>query len=358
MFYINQGNTNMRKLASIRKISQIKPIDGADAIEVAVVDGWNVVVKRGEFSIDDLAVYLEIDSWVPYDIAPFLSRGQEPHVYNNVKGERLRTVRLRGVVSQGLLLNRLVVLDKVGEIFEGMDVSELLGIQKWEATISAALAGQVKGAFPAWIRKTDQERCQNLVKEIFEENADAKYEVTLKLDGTSATFYHYDGEVGVCSRNLDLKISDENKDNTLVKLLFDTQLNIDLPNLGNIAIQGEVMGPGIQGNRENLKSHHLFVFDIYLIDESRYASAEERKKMFDDLMIKNKGGGHMSHVPTLGDAVELKSDLGINNIYDLLKFADGKSLTNNVREGVVFKRTDGKFSFKAISNQFLLKGGN
>jgi RNA ligase (TIGR02306 family) len=94
----------MRKLASIRKIADIRPIPDADAIEVAVVDGWKVVVKKGEYSVGDLAVYLEIDAWVPHALAPFLSKGQEPREYNGVKGERLRTVKLRGQVSQGLLL--------------------------------------------------------------------------------------------------------------------------------------------------------------------------------------------------------------------------------------------------------------
>jgi RNA ligase (TIGR02306 family) len=93
-----------RKMATIRRIDEIRPIEGADAIEAAVVGGWVVVIKKGEFKAGDLAVYLEIDSWVPHEIAPFLSKGQEPREYNGVKGERLRTVKLRGTTSQGLLL--------------------------------------------------------------------------------------------------------------------------------------------------------------------------------------------------------------------------------------------------------------
>jgi RNA ligase (TIGR02306 family) len=94
----------MRKMATIRKIDDIRPIEGADAIECAVVGGWQVVVKKGEYNVGDLAVYLEIDSFVPHELAPFLSKGQEPREFNGVKGERLRTVKLRGVTSQGLLL--------------------------------------------------------------------------------------------------------------------------------------------------------------------------------------------------------------------------------------------------------------
>ena len=94
----------MRKLASIRRIADIQPIEGADAIEVATIDGWKVVVKKREFTIGDLAVYIEIDSWVPHKLAPFLLKGSEPREYNGVKGERLRTIKLRWTTSQGLLL--------------------------------------------------------------------------------------------------------------------------------------------------------------------------------------------------------------------------------------------------------------
>ena len=107
----------MRKLASIRRIADIQPIEGADVIVVATIDGWKVVVKKGEFAVGDLAVYLEIDSWVPYELAPFLSKGQEPRNYNDVKGERLRTIKLRGTTSQGLLLkleNCFDIIEKDG----------------------------------------------------------------------------------------------------------------------------------------------------------------------------------------------------------------------------------------------------
>lgn len=133
-----------RKLASIRRIADIQPIRGADAIEVATVDGWRVVVKKNEFKVGDLALYLEIDSWVPHELAPFLSKGQEPRVYNGVKGERLRTIRLRGQVSQGLLLRvgerdyMYYVMKPDGQlvtVYEGDDVTEFLNIQKWEALI-------------------------------------------------------------------------------------------------------------------------------------------------------------------------------------------------------------------------------
>ena len=93
-----------RKLATIRKIDDIGPIEGADAIEVATVGGWKVVIKKDEYQVGDLAIYCEIDSWIPTDLAPFLSKGKEPRTYNGIKGEKLKTAKLRGVCSQGLLL--------------------------------------------------------------------------------------------------------------------------------------------------------------------------------------------------------------------------------------------------------------
>ena len=95
----------MRKLASVRVIKQLSPIEGADRIEVATVDGWEVVVKKGEFKVGDSCVYFEIDSWVPHEVAPFLTKeGKEPAEYKGVKGQRLRTIKLRGQISQGLVI--------------------------------------------------------------------------------------------------------------------------------------------------------------------------------------------------------------------------------------------------------------
>lgn len=361
----------MRKLASVRRISEIRPIEGADAIECCVVDGWTVVAKKGEFAVNDLAVYCEIDCFIPHELAPFLSKGGEPKEFNGVKGNRLRSISLRGQLSQGLLLKPLQVTPNGGAMVqnssgfvhtfkEGDDVSAWLKIEKWERPIPAALAGQVKGDFPSWIRKTDQERCQNLLTEIFTENVNEKFEVTMKLDGSSCTIYHKDGELGVCSRNLELKINEENKDNTLVRMLFETGLNETLTKLGkNIAVQGEIMGPGVQGNREKLTKHMLFVYDIYDIDNQCYLSPAERLQIFEQLRVEKTDieKSALQHVPTLAINQTL-GELSIKNVDELLKFAEGQSLKNAIREGVVFKRMDGKFSFKAISNLFLLKGGD
>jgi RNA ligase (TIGR02306 family) len=346
----------MRKLASIRKIADIQPIKDADAIEVAVVDGWKVVVKKGEYSVGDLALYIEIDSWVPNELAPFLSKDQEPREYHGVKGERLRTIKLRGQVSQGLLL----LVDYVGDdpfitgwyhedgigtmvmVAEGQDVTECLNIQKWEPVLPAQLQGQVRGMFPTnLIPKTDQERIQNCFPEIEAKGA-VTYEVTMKLDGTSCTIFRWEDELRVCSRNLELKVNDENKDNTLVAMAL--KIGDRIPN--GVAVQGELMGPGIQGNREGFKEHRFFVFDMFSIVDHHYFSTKYCRYMCETLGL--------DHVPVLGvDWTAPESvDAG-------LAVAEGASINHKIREGLVWKcNEDPGFSFKTISNQFLLKSGD
>jgi len=343
----------MRKMATIRKIDALRPIPGADAIECAIVGGWTCVVKKDEFKAGDLAVYCEIDSWIPYEVAPFLSRGNFPHVYNEVKGERLRTVKLRGQLSQGLLLPLSTVyslLPTTEVDIVGNDVSEPLGIVKYEAPIPASLAGEVKGMFPSRIPKTDQERIQNLSTELEEwKAAGLTWEVTEKLDGSSMTVYVINGDVGVCSRNLDLK---PNPDNSLWRAAYKHDLPAKLANIGrNIAVQGELIGNGIQGNMYKMRDQDFYVYDIYDIDAGRYFTPAERRVFSDK--------HELNHCPVIAHYANLLDTLGITNMDDILKFAEGKSVLGNIvspeREGLVFKCNEKQVSFKSISNAFLLR---
>lgn len=327
----------MRKLATIRKIDDILPIDGADAIEVAVVDGWKVVVKKGEYQVNDLAVYCELDSWIPTELAPFLSKGKDPREFNGVKGERLRTIKLRGQISQGLLLPYAVV----GKICsEGEDVSEILGIQKWEKPISAQLAGQVKGNFPTAIPKTDQERVQNITKQLPILQG-SLFEVTEKLEGSSMTCYLLDGVFGVCSRNLDLK-RDDNNAFWKVAIKYDIETKMRGLGMDNFAIQGELIGPGVQGNIYNLTDLDFYVFDIYDVGVGEYLYPDFRNVLIDKIGLK--------HVPVL-ETYKLEGD-----VEDILAKAEGKSVLNpkQEREGIVFKDVAGGITFKAISNKYLM----
>jgi hypothetical protein len=410
-----------RKLVTVRKIDRVDPIEGADAIEVATIEGWQVVTKKGEFLPGSYCVYFEIDSFLPtgHPAWQFLV-DKQGRTFEGVLGHRLRTVKLRGQVSQGFIAK----IDMFPEIvnfalsracdgyfcendyaeLRNEDFAPLLGIKKWEQPLPAELAGQAEGLFPSFIRKTDQERCQNLVPEIFgyedtmepfdvapllpealtslsekgilkqvdgvwmkvksaKADRNARYEVTLKMDGSSMTVFARAGineiEAGVCSRNLQLKVNEANADNTFISVALKSGLLGVLEDLardgeGSFAVQGELMGPGIQGNRENLKVHQLFIFDVQNLDKGTYLTPEERKEFVLKLYREGANPNLVQHVPKLHNNVTL-DELGITNVKELLAFAEGPSLTHSVREGLVFKRIDGQFSFKAISNQFLSK---
>jgi RNA ligase (TIGR02306 family) len=340
-----------RKLASVRKIEDITPIPNADAIEAATIGGWKVVVKKGEFNIGDLVIYLEIDSWVPDTIAPFLSKGKVPRVYNGVPGERLKTIRLRGQISQGLILP-LSVADGIiaSPPFEGLDVTFPLNIQKWEADIPAQLRGLMRGSFPSWGRKTDQERAQNLTRQIKDAyDNDILFEVTIKLDGSSMSVgYSPEKEYTVCSRNINLKTDQEG--NSFVDMAKNYNMEEKLTAHDQpIFISGELIGQGLNGNHEKLDYQDWYIFDIFDPILGDYVPAETRYELVQKFGLK--------HVPILHKSVTLK-ELGLATIDDLLKYAEGESLFVKKREGLVFKSVDGKHSFKIISNSYLLEKGN
>jgi RNA ligase (TIGR02306 family) len=350
-----------RKMATIRKIDAINPIPDADAIEVATVGGWRVVVKRGEFQVNDLAVYVEIDAWVPSAVAAFLTKpGHNPKVYEGVEGERLRTVKLRKQLSQGLLLpvtqfdDTRCMLPQVqvelGDFTFGPkmvylddDVSEILGIVKYEPPVPAQLAGLVKGNFPSQIPKTDQERVQNLTKEIAAAQ-NLKFEVTEKLEGSSMTCYLIDGVFGVCSRNLDLK---RDEANSFWKTAIDLDIEGKMRAEGkdNFAVQGELVGNGVQGNVYKMGGLDFYVYDVYDIQAGDYLRPAYRRALI--------GRMGLNHVPVIHPECQLIW----GGAEGMLKFADGKSILNpqQDREGIVFKQVDGGMSMKAISNAYLYK---
>lgn len=351
----------MRKLATIRRIDDIQPIEGADTIECATIDGWKVVAQKGIYNVGDLAVYFEIDSWIPHDIAPFLSKGKEPREYNGVKGERLKTIRLRGQLSQGLLLPvhnddtgaYLMVMDsEYGEysvtVSEGDNVTDELKIIKWEAPIPACLAGKVRGNFPTAVPKSNQERCQNLKKDIAKwKDEGVLWELTEKCEGSSATYYlDDDGEFHVCSRNLDLE-RDENNTFWKMAIAYDLENKMKEQNLHGVAIQSELIGEGVQKNYYGIKGHDIRVYDIYDTFTGDYVDSDTRQQTAHDLGLK--------HVPMI--AIDYQIDTDVDG---LLQLAEGKSEINPSveREGIVFKSMDGKHSFKSISNKFLLKTKN
>ncbi len=350
----------MRKLASIRQITEILPIEGADLIVRVRVDDWYCVALKTEFAVGDLCVYFEIDSFIPLIPQVEHLRARAYKKMGDKEGIRIKTIKLKGQISQGLALP-LSVLGRPEETFAinpnsiGADVSDQLGVEKYEQPIPAELNGQVKGNYPGCIKKTDQERCQNIGYRIFNENKDTTYEVTMKLDGTSFTGFYNNSEDGVCGRNWQLQLDEWNANNALVRMYVDSNLQSALQTYGrNIAVQGEFMGPKIQANREGLTVYTLFVFDIYDIDAQAQLSPDNRKVVLQALYDLGMNKTMVQPVPISAYNVTLE-ELGITNVAGLLKAAEGPSIHHAIREGEVYKSMDGQFSFKAISNAFLLK---
>lgn len=342
-----------RKMATIRKISKIVPIPDAEFIEVAEVDGWRVVVKKGEYNVGDLVVYCEIDSFIPNEIAPSLTPPDRfPKEYLGIKGEKLRTKKLKGALSQGLLLP-LTVLGKPEEIFAinedsiGADVSEQLGIVKYDPPLPAQLAGQAKGNFPSLVPKTDEERVQNLHKQWSKyQDSSLTWEVTEKLEGSSCTFYlDRDGNFEVCSRNLSLKEDDNNSFWKAAKMYNVKQKMLD-NNLQGFAIQGELVGEGIQGNIYNIKGIDFYAYKVWDTVNSKYLKPEEQRQMCKVLELK--------YVPVIYEYDSICNQ----NIQDVLQQAEDKSKLNSKqeREGIVFKCNENPdLHFKVISNKYLCK---
>lgn len=371
-----------RALATIRTIKSLTPIEGADRIELAKFTscGWQCVVNKGLYKIGDMVVFCEIDSWIPDKVAPFLTKtGQFPKEYNGVPGQRLKSIKLKGTLSQGLvlpltekmsgfLLPNDVFIDRY-DIDEGFDVTQLLEIQKWERPISnsgknGGSYAKPSGGFPTHlVSKTDQERIQNCSAKVakqIEKEGIFEAEATEKLDGSSMTMLVHSDQFMVCSRNNKLKEptpEDEGVNNFWTAAYqFKDRVEQYHKNTGrSIAIQGELVAHNIQGNPYKLKDGEVrfYAFDIFDIDEQRYLSSPERLHLLSYLNIPS--------VPVLAPLVIMVNEL--ETIDDLCQFfldtADGISCLAQVkREGVVFKSiADPSFSWKAISNSWLLSGG-
>ena len=339
----------MRKMAYIVRIDKVTRHTNADALDICGIHGWQVVSKLDEFKAGELAVYCEIDSWIPNGVAPFLTKGdRSPREFNGVLGERLRTVRLRGELSQGMLLP--MALLPQGEYVEGQDVSELLGIQKWEV-FDLNLAGEMAGSWPSEVAKTDEERIQNFYGEKLEALRQGTWEVTEKLEGTSATYFLDEEDTfKICSRNWWLKPTKETPYTFIAKngLIHEGMERLGLKGL---ALQGEILGAKICGNIYKHDRFRYFVYNIYDAVNKKYLPAKERYEI-----VKALENEFVYPVPVIHPAfvIDFEDVTG-----SLLKMAEGQSVLANVeREGLVFKNIENPgLSFKAISNKYLLKHG-
>lgn len=355
----------MTKQATIQRILDLQPIPEADKIEVASVLGWKVVVEKGLYKVGDLCIYCEIDSFLPVRPEFEFLRKSSFKVMNNEEGFRIKTCKLKKQLSQGLCLPisilELTTYEENGKKYygvktkmtscegetlyldleEGTDVSEFLNIKHYEKPIPVNMAGIIKGNFPGFIFKTDEVRIQS-EPELLEQLKEKPYYITVKCDGTSFTAYYKDGNLGVCSRNLELK-EDENNAYWKVAKKYDLLNVLGNYENGYLAIQGELCGPGVQRNPMQLKEIDLFVFNIFSITEGRYFNYIEMKNFCKDHNLKM--------VPK----IEFGSSFNYTQ-EQLLEMAKGKyEGTQNNREGIVVRSLGKDISFKVLNNDFLLK---
>jgi RNA ligase (TIGR02306 family) len=330
----------MRKLATVQEILNIQPIPNADAIELVTVLGWHCVVKKDEFKVGDKCVYIEIDSLIPrYPWSDFLFKAEEEY-------SRIRTRRMLGQISQGLVIPLSAITNENLPIDE--DLTEKLGIKKWEPVVAECMRGKISGNFPSFIRKTDEPRIQGCPG-VLERNRDKTYYITEKCDGSSFTAFVKDGKFGVCSRNNQYYEEDDNAFcNAARKLnIKDKLLSTGL----NVAIQSEVLAPGIQKNKYKFSALELFTFNIWDIDNQKYYDYADFIDFCQRLNIQT--------VPILNDNFKLNN----MTVDDLVQLSIGESKLAKVkREGIVIRPLVecedpkiGRLSFKIINPEFLLK---
>lgn len=361
----------MRKLASIQVVKHIEPIQGAKTIEKAFILGWQCIVKKGEFKEGDLCVYFEIDSILP----PW-----EQFEFMESRKYRVKTAKFMGFAAQGLALPVTAFPDKLNELYikEDDDVTEILDVVKHdpelqvEKDMAAAAAelekhGRVykyflrykwfkkltakrKGGWPNFLQKTDEIRIQSSPS-ILRQFKDLWFYRTEKLDGQSGTFamihkkflgITYRTEEFVCSRNIWLK---KPTSNNYWNIFHKKNIRSKLKKLnGNYAIQGEIVGPGIQKNKYGLKEIDFYVFNIYDIDKGANVSY--------DMLITMCATINLKTVPIRNESIQLPDS--IEKIVELSK--SRSTIADIKQEGDVWRlKTDSRISFKCINPLFLLK---
>lgn len=368
----------MRQLATIQRIANLTPILGADKIEVATILGWEVVVKKGEFKVGDLAVYIEIDSIVP---------DRPEFEFLRERKFRIKTIKLRKQISQGLALPLSIIPQKLvykgnAELYlkEGNDVTETLGVIKYDpqAEQEAKLVEQdvtktgfakvlmkyrwyrrlilrpVKAPFPKFIAKTDETRIQNMPR-ILQTLSHEEFVVTEKLDGQSATYFvikkkqwwgGYKFVFGVCSRNWQLLKEDNSsywtvaRQFNLKRILTQYLKDVDAE---FVVLQGEIIGERIQGNKYKIEGYDFYAFN-FKFSNCVYNTAE----MFSSLTC----GQNIKVVPILNRQYKLPE-----TVQAIVEYSKGNSVVGAkpIREGVVIRCSRQNVSFKVINPDFLLK---
>ncbi|MDO4961653.1 MAG: RNA ligase (ATP) [Eubacteriales bacterium] len=338
-----------RKLASVQYVHHITPIEGADKIECVHVLGWQCVAGKGQFQVGDHCVYMEVDSFLPVcERFEFLRSSSYKKSEILGEGFRLKTQKFRGQISQGLV-QPLSILPE-GEYELGADVTDVLGIRKWEIEEKVTSSGTVIGDFPFGITKTDELRVQSYPELINEFKAVPEYYISTKMDGTSVTMYWVDGKFGVCGRNYEYEDNDKC---AMWKYAHDHNIEEDLRvnSIPDVAIQGEFCGAGIQRNRLKLVKPEWYVFTVVDMKTRRRYSLEQMKEFCRCTGL------------TMVPVEEIGSEFPYDSVEELLSRAKGKYSSGMNKEGIVIRPTEtvysrtieGPLSMKVLNNDYLLK---
>lgn len=369
-----------RNLATIQTIKEITPIEGADRIVLATVLGWQVIVQKSEFDVGDRCVFFQIDSVLPSTIPEF--------AFMEKRNYRVRSMKMRGVLSQGLAMPLTIIPNAVSSYRDGADVTDEIGVTKYELPNSFQRQGgqqpqRKRSAFPTHlVPKTDEERIQNYPGILDEIEDGTPLIITQKLDGTSATFLidiepatflgiNWFGRTKVrrimCSRNIAIEGDDS-------RMYFDENVYAEMDEKYGIlesleifsmmagkskrfAIQGEIVGPKIQGNPLQLKTRDFFVFNVYDIDERKYL---DHSRMVDLCKMARL---ELKPVPVI--KYRIPFDREVMTMDWWLERAKGTYDSGTPQEGIVVRpdtemrsRTlQGRLSFKVVNNDYLLKKG-
>lgn len=387
-----------RKLASVQTVKAIKPIEGADRIEVVQILNWDCVARKGEYRVGDKVIYFEIDSLLP-DIPAFefLKGSSWSQKLNKYK---ISTHKFKNQISQGLVisLNEIYeILQQIGAyekeeclpvIFDkelkllarkdfsvpdnviGYDLTELLGVEKYEPPVSNGPLGDI--IHHEWyVPKTDEERIQvcaeNVLPKYVESEQDDWY-ASIKLDGTSCTVGLFDDAFLIGGRNQFYK--DENMYTTTVNKYFENGAKEKFETYKAIngiyvVFQGELCGPGIQSNKLGLKEKEWYIFNAFVSKTGKNGSYVKCDLLY---MLKLCEEFGLKHVPLIDAEDKFKFDpeeTVDNTVEKLLKYVDDikyrkyfeDASPNQIAEGVVFRTEDMTYSFKVVSNKYLLKGG-
>jgi len=331
-----------RKLATIARIDGVVNHPNADRLDIVAIRGWKVVTQKGLYQLGDLCVYCEIDSLMPKDNPEFAS-------FSGCKW-KIKTRKIRGELSQGVCFP-LNILPPESVKEEGADVTDALGVKLADAEIPLHYRQNTRPEdmidFPHEIPKTDEERIQNLDKDLLDDLEKGKRPLyaTEKLDGTSCTYYlDENGEFHVCSRNKELL--DQTK-SRYWEFANEHYVQHQLELLGvPVAVQGELCGPKINRNNYKLDKTRFYVFSIYFPEDSRYATYAEVQDICNVLSFDIVP--HVCYIEKGNGMTREKA----------LEMADGPSILNDkaAREGLVFRSVWGdrnRISFKVISNVYL-----